>query len=307
MKKGERAGAKAESRVRDVLRRQYGLVTRHQALQLGLTSGQIRHRRESGEWELAQSGIYRAAAVPRDHRQDLLAACLAAGPVAAASHQSAAWLWGLTSRPPGRPTISVPAPLRPRLREVTVHRSRDFDPSRTVEHLRIPCTDPLRVATDLAAVLPPIELTGLVDAAIASKLVTTDGLLEEIRRRGAPGRSGPAGLRRELEDRGIIGGPEPSVLEAECMRLFKRSGIPILRREVRFGPDGQFRIDFLIAPGLAVEVDGFVHHWSPEAKAHDEARRNRLRFLLVYTWRDIHTDGRRVAAEVARAMFRTAA
>ena len=99
-------------------------------------------------------------------------------------------------------------------------------------------------------------------------------------------------------------------MEAEAMRLFRRWGIPILRREVVTGRHGQYRIDFLIAPGLVVEVDGFAYHWSPEAKARDEARRNELRlaglFLLIYTWRDIRFDERRVAAEIASALSRKA-
>jgi very-short-patch-repair endonuclease len=59
-----------------------------------------------------------------------------------------------------------------------------------------------------------------------------------------------------------------------------------------------------------IEVDGFAYHWSPEAKAYDEARRNRLRlggsFLLVYSWRDICFDGRRVAQEALVALRRFA-
>ena len=94
------------------------------------------------------------------------------------------------------------------------------------------------------------------------------------------------------------------------MRLFRRWAIPVLGREISYGPEGQYRIDFLIAPALVVEVDGFAHHWSPEAKGRDESRRNELRlgglFILVYTWRDVRRDERRVAAEISRALRRRA-
>ena len=105
-----------------------------------------------------------------------------------------------------------------------------------------------------------------------------------------------------------MGGPEPSVLEAEALRLFRRMGIPVLGREVVCGPDGRYRIDFLIGAGLVVEVDGYAYHWSPEAKRHDDTRRNRLRLegwvVLVYSWLDIRRDGRRVGREIASAKLR---
>lgn len=300
-----------ECRLDAAMARQHWVITRDQALRLGVTPTQIQHRLATGRWVLAHPGVYRMAAAPRDHRQRLLAACLAAGPLAAASHQSGAWLWGMIAKPPSVPVISVPRALKPRLAGVQVHRSRDFDPSRTLVREGIRCTDPLRVATDLAGVLPADQLAPVIDAALYSRIISARGLVDEISRRGARGRRGPTRLQRLLTQRGLTGGPEPSVLEAEAMRLFKRSGIPVLKREVRYGPDGQYRIDFVIAPGIAVEVDGFAHHWSPEAKTRDEARRNQLRleglFLLVYTWRDIRYDGRRVATEIVTALMKHAA
>ncbi|MHB1931258.1 MAG: PDDEXK family nuclease, partial [Acidimicrobiales bacterium] len=57
---------------------------------------------------------------------------------------------------------------------------------------------------------------------------------------------------------------------------------------------------------LFVEVDGYAYHHSPEQKANDERRRNRLRLdgniVLVYTWRDVVGDGARVLNEIRRAL-----
>ena len=54
-----------------------------------------------------------------------------------------------------------------------------------------------------------------------------------------------------------------------------------------------------------MEVDGYTHHWSPEAKAADEARpESQLLlgglFLLVYTWIDLRLEQRRVYQEMHR-------
>jgi hypothetical protein len=289
----------------------FGLVERTEAIRLGMTPRQIDYRLATGRWELVHPGVYRAGSGPVLPQQLLAAACLAVGPQAVASHMSAAWMWGLVGHPPAKPEITVPLHLHPRLNNVTVHRSRDLDPLRTLERKGIPCTDPLRVLTDVARDVLEPELIDIVDKAIRRRLITLDGVTEELRRRSKPGRGGPAALRRMLVGRGMIGGPPPSVLEAEAMRLFKQWGIQVLAREVKYGPEGQYRIDFLIAPGVSVEVDGFSHHWSPEAKARDEARRNQLRlgglFVLVYTWRDVRFEGRRIAGEVIAALRRYAA
>jgi hypothetical protein len=94
------------------------------------------------------------------------------------------------------------------------------------------------------------------------------------------------------------------------MLLLDGWGIPVTGREVKAGPDDRYRLDFTLLPPVAMEVDGYTHYWSPEAKAYDEARRNRLRldgvFLLVYTWIDIRRHQSRVHGELTTALARYA-
>jgi len=155
------------------------------------------------------------------------------------------------------------------------------------------------------------QVEAAVDLALSSRLVTAEGLEAETTRRGGRGRRGTSTVRRMLSDRGLSGGPTASVLEAETSRLLARWRIAVTGREVKVYEDGRYRIDFLLSPILVVEVDGFAYHWSPEAKRYDEERRNRLRlggmFVLVYTWRDVHFDERRVAWEILAALDRYAA
>ncbi|MFN2589662.1 MAG: type IV toxin-antitoxin system AbiEi family antitoxin domain-containing protein [Actinomycetota bacterium] len=81
-----------------ILARQHGLITRKQALHVGLSPRSIYQRLETGSWERAQRGVYRLAAAPGSWHQHVLAACLAAGPSAVASHRSAAALWDFSGR-----------------------------------------------------------------------------------------------------------------------------------------------------------------------------------------------------------------
>jgi hypothetical protein len=290
-----------------LLRDQYGVIHRSQALRVGMSPGQIDGKLASGAWERPHRGVYRLAASPVGFEQRLMAACLAVGPGAVASHESAAWLWGLLgAQPPTVPALTVSRPAHPRISGVTVHRASDLDPLRTMYRHNIPCTDPLRMIVDLAGVTSRDQTIAVVDRALAGGVLSANGLSAELERLQSKGRRGSRALREILSGRGIIGGPEPSVLEAETLRLFARWRIEVREREVHVGPEGRYRIDFALAPPVAVEVDGYAYHWSPESKAYDEARRNQLRlrgiFLLVYTWRDIRFEAARVGNEVTAAL-----
>src|ERR1700755_1103764 len=100
----------------DRFRRQHGLITRADALAAGLSHRQIRYRVAAGLWLPVSPGIYRHPAHPVTPAQRLLAAVLAAGPTAVASHQSAAYLWGLLdwAEIAGRTAVTVPGTVHPR-------------------------------------------------------------------------------------------------------------------------------------------------------------------------------------------------
>jgi very-short-patch-repair endonuclease len=288
------------------LARQHFVITRRQALTSGLSDNQISDALASRRWVLLHHGVYAVASSPATPARSLMAACLAGGPQAVASHASAAWILGLTDRAPARPAITLPVGRKRRLEGVDVHRSRDLDPSRILERRGIPYTDALRAITDLAAEVDAGRLNPILDRALANRIVTLDGLEREIDRRSQRGRKGPGQLRRLLTERGLSGGPAASVLEAEAMRMFRAWDVPVLSRETQAGPGGRYRIDFVLGPKLAVEVDGYAYHWSPEDKAYDDARRNRLRAdgwtVLVYDWRAVRFEPARVIADIRRAL-----
>jgi very-short-patch-repair endonuclease len=171
----------------------------------------------------------------------------------------------------------------------------------------LPVTNPLRTMVDLAGVGSPAVLAGVVDAALASKLVTVPGLLAEVQRLSRPGRPGLGALRRQLGDRGFVGAPAPSVLESKMQRIVRsvhQPGMSTARVEVRAGPDGEYRLDIAWSPILfAVEVDGYAWHATPEQKERDEARRNKLQqagwTILVYSWRRVVNEPGRLRREIA--------
>jgi hypothetical protein len=293
-------------RLARTLRCQEALITRRQALGHGLSAPEIHGLLNRGIWRRFHRNVYGATSAPTTPRQRLLAACLACGDAAVASHGSAGWLWDLTERPPDEPEVTVATSWIPQLKGVRVHRSRDLDPTRTVRRGGIPTTDPLRTVVDLAATLSASDLADVLDRGLASRLITLPGVVAELNRLSRHGRPGLARLRQVIAERGPAGAPHPSVLESRTLRLLVAHGLPVPGIEVVAGPDGEYRLDFadpLIK--LAIEVDGYVWHFTPEQVRRDNERRNRLTsdgwHMLVFTWVDITRHPDRVAAQI-RAM-----
>jgi very-short-patch-repair endonuclease len=295
--------------LRSRFRAQHALITRAEARGLGVTARQEGALVATGEWERLAGGVIRLAGSPRTPEQDLLAACLAGGPTAVASHQSAAWLWEL-GPVPDRHAITIARTATSGARLVEVHRPRDY-PAHALVRRGIPCTNPLRALVDLAAVWPPPELDDAVDQALARKVVTVAGIEAEVGRLSQRGRLGAGRMREALHRRGLIGAPHPSVLESRALRLLRQHGIVPMGVEVRAGPDGRYRVDILLVPGVVMELDGFAYHSDPEQMAEDKRRRTRIRLegtvVLEYTWRDIVYDQRRVMAEVLQVLWKATA
>ena len=285
-------------------RDQHGVISRSQLHALGVGSRTVQRRLTTGEWEALSSKTVRLAGTARSPEQDLFALCLTAGPSAIASHQSSSWLWQF-SPPPERHAVTVPRPISGRTVIGDVHRPRDF-PGHIVVVRNIPCTDPLRTIVDVAAVTSPEDLEDIVDRALASKLVSLEAIDTEVARLARQGRRGVEALRSTLRWRRTAGVAHPSVLESRAIRLLKRAGVTPMAVEVKTSGDLSYRVDIMLRPGLALEVDGYAFHHSPEQMTEDARRRNRLYLsgtqVLVYTWRDVVFDGHRVVAEVRQAL-----
>ena len=285
---------------------QHALICRSELRLLGVSARVEREKIGRGEWEKMGRRVIRLAGSRATPEQRLLAACLDAGPTALASHQSAAWLWGLAPCP-DRPAVTIRRNSPTRLEGLEVHRPMDL-PERISIVRDIPCTDPLRTLCDLAGVCEPDVLDNAIDMALARRLVTVAALEAEIQRSARAGRTGVGRLRQGLARRGMSGAPHPSVLESRVLRLLRRIGIEPIAVEVKVGSDGRYRVDTLLDPNVALEVDGYTYHAAPELKAEDERRRGRLRlgglFLLVYDWTEVLRDTRRIGAECHEALAR---
>ena len=281
------------SSVAALARFQHGLVTRRQLLELGASLGQLQRWLESGRLEVVHPGVYRLAGSPRTWEQSLMAAVLAAGEEAAASHRSAARLWRLLDEEVVE--VSVARSRRPRLRGVVLHQSRDLDDACVSHRRAIPVTNPLRTVVDLGSVLPAAEVEDALDRALVARLVTVaavDAALASLARRG---RRGAGVLRRILDERALGADRPDGLLEPRMARLLRDAGLPPARFQHDVHDDrGRFvaRVDFAYPDRcIAIEVDGWASHATPDALQRDLDRQNALVALgwtvLRFTWADV--------------------
>ncbi len=301
----------ADVAVTRLARRQLGLITRAQALTAGMSAGQLKRRVSSGLVVPVQRGVYRVGGGPGTFEQDVLAACLAGGPGAVASHRSAAALWRLRGVEPGAVEITVPREGKPRLPGIRVHRSARLDRSDVTLLGSLPVTRPARTLLDLAAVAPA-AMEGALDDALVRELVTLSSVARLLKRRGASGRAGTALLRELLGQRANGQVATESPLEDTIVRVLRAHGLPEPERQFPVQlPDGTVaRIDLAYPPvRLGIEGDGRIFHSGREDFLRDRARSNRLAALgwtlLRYGWADVHR-GEELAAEVEGLLRRLA-
>src|SRR5437899_8720521 len=107
-----------------IAERQHSVFTRVQALRCGLTPDEVRGRMRRGLWEGVHRSVYRMRGSASTFESNALAAVLAAGPGAVASHDSAARLWQLEGRWREQLHVTVPARKRIVVPGVAVHQPR---------------------------------------------------------------------------------------------------------------------------------------------------------------------------------------
>lgn len=293
----------------ELIRRQHGAVSRRALNEMGVTDSAIYARLAGGEWVTAYPGVYLVLTVPSTTEQAIKAACLAGGPRAVASHQSAAWLWGYLNHRPPRPSLTLPRSGVDSLPGVDVHHRLPQQAVAVVHRSGIRCTDPLRTLVDLAAVAAPNTLNAALDRALMSKTASVAAIEADLQRHPYRGVAGVAALHQALKGRGFAQAPYPSVLESRLLRLLSKHSISVAGVEVVV-EGGLYRIDVMVRSWLGVEVDGYRYHSTPEQKQADERRRNRMRVngmaVLVYSWNDVVADGERVVREIKSVLARFA-
>jgi hypothetical protein len=168
--------------LRDAVRNQWGVVSRKQALDSGLSSAQIKHRITSERWTQLYAGVYSVFTGPQAPDAVRWAAVLWGGAGAVLSYASAADFHGLLDGPaPESSHISVPLNRRVRPAPgIIIHLSKHVT-GLTFVPGELPVTSAAGTVLDLAASEDSFEAAGpWVQRALGRGAVTAAGLKDAM-------------------------------------------------------------------------------------------------------------------------------
>ncbi|MFL6204015.1 MAG: DUF559 domain-containing protein [Acidimicrobiales bacterium] len=289
-------------------REQHGLVTGEQAV---AALGPYRRRRWVTERRLlhVQPNVYRLAGAPETWHQALKALELSTGGIV--SHRSAAELWGLL-QPAGYVEASVDQSHAAKVHPpAIVHRIKDLRPDLAVARESVRLTDPVRTIVDLGLVVPPILVAAALRRGISKRLVSLADARHIRERLGRQGRNGTGILGEVIDIHVLAGEKAESELEVRFLQLRSRHDLAELTLQYEVWEMGRCvaRVDAAVPRlKLAIEIDGYEHHSTPDAFQRDRTRQNELVALgwtvLRFTWADIVNAPEKVAQQIRRAIGR---
>lgn len=283
-----------------------GVITRREALALGMTPRTLDHRLAEGTLVKVATSVYAVPGVFESEAAILRAATRSLGGVV--SHQAAARLLGVVAPGP-RLVVSVPHRRTHLFPDVVVHQLTDIRPGDLCHVNGLPTTKPARTVVDLAAVLSITRLGRTVDRfasrGVASFTEMSD-TLEGLARKGKPG---VVKLRRSLQPRLTSKGTSESELETRLLELIRLASLP--EPEAQHRPPWlkhvNGRVD-LSYPEAKLVIEGDSRQWhGDEHTFHADRERDNLAQLagwriLRFTWRDITKRPDYVVSSIRRAL-----
>ncbi len=259
----------AQPSVGEVARRQWGVVTREQLIERGMSTRGISDWVRGGRLHRLYRGVYAYGHDRLRVEGRWLAAVMACGPGAVLSHRDAAQLWELRQSNSALIDVTVPSRAgRIRRKGLRVHRSGRLAAEEVTVRGGIPVTTLARTLLDLADALDPQALRRAVTEAEYINRFDLPSINAVVENN--PGRRG-AKLMKAVEGKRHR---TRSPLEDRFLRFLDRYGVE--------EPDSGvwiegYMVDFVwTRVGLVVELDGVDAHDTRAAFNADRLRDRRL-------------------------------
>lgn len=269
--------ANVDDEVSKKANKQFGLISRAQAVELGWSESAIGRRLKARRLLRFMPGVYRLPGTVESDHQRILGACLAVGPQAMASHETAAFLWNLESRPPKKVEVLAPRFTERALKGVVVHAPRDVSTAARVDRGPIPVTHLARTLVDLAATLDGRRLERMFDAAWRQREDLPKWVKTYVGELGMRGRAGVHTLLALAGTRQAR--PTDSHHEADVLREVRRARLPPPSLQHNIFDERGFitRADFAwVEQRVALFGDGWGFHNGRQALDRDREQRERL-------------------------------
>jgi Transcriptional regulator, AbiEi antitoxin len=294
-------------RLRELARRQEGVVSRTQALASGMSSDAIRWATERGAWRRVYPGVFATFTGQVGQPAWLWAALLYAGEGAILSHETAAELIGLADRRSTLIHVTIPdARAVIPARGIVIHRSRHVSAKWRYARGIPPHTLTEDTVIDLVNAAGNLdEAVGWVTAAVSRHLTSEWPLRQALAARSR------VRWRSQLDE--VItfaAGGTHSVLEFRYDRDVERAhGLPRAARQVPFtkrdGSRGYRDRCYEQYGRLVVELDGKRYH-PDENRDRDRQRDNQAAATgsptLRYDWSDVTREACETAVQVYGAL-----
>ena len=163
---------------------QGGYFSASQAHDLGFGGDLISYHAKQGKFLRAARGIYRLRRFPASPFEDLIVACLRAGPKAAVSHETALAVYGLSDLMPAQIHLIVPRTKSRRLKGLKLHRHR-LQRGEVTRRDGVQLTTSVRTLLDVAAAgVSEEQVAQAVQEALQRGLVQRNDLLTAAQSRG---------------------------------------------------------------------------------------------------------------------------
>ncbi len=251
-------------------RRQLCLITARQLAETGLSDRSIARAVAAGRLVRFRRGVYLLPGHQPTWETAVMAAVLAAGEPAVASHLTAVRLWALEPDRKAYPETAPEAAIHlsalraVRLPGVSAHR-RNVPPtqrSRAGQSGQVPVTSVARTLVDLSADFDAERLGRCVDEALRRRIVSLSQLTSVYGAARGPGRRRLSSIHQVLAERVPGFDPGANDWERKMDDLWDEMGLPqaVRQYEIRCG-NRTYRVDRAIVElRLAVEWVGVEYH-----------------------------------------------
>jgi very-short-patch-repair endonuclease len=217
-------------------------------------------------------GVYAVGHTVLSATAQRLAAVLAIGDLALASHVTAAALWEIRQSTTTTHHVTTEGDQRSRERLIVHHAPIHPDDRST--HNGVPVTSLARTLVDLGDVVPAVQVRNAFVRAEQLRLIDMTSIDAALARASAR-RRGPRILRELLRGYDPRWERTRSDLELAMLDLLAARGLP--EPDVNAWIDDRFMVDFLwLDHGLIIETDGAATHATASARRADARRDHAL-------------------------------
>jgi hypothetical protein len=263
-----RFDAPPDARVADRAARQHGRIRLDQLATCGLDRAAVARRVRKGQLHRVHTGVYAVGHAGETFQAQVMAAVLAGGVGAVASHWTSASLWGYVRWDGRRIDVTVRDTGGRSRSGIRFHRTRSLDPRDARRHQGIPVTTAARALLEIAPQLSDRRLKRAVRQAQAERLANVRQIADVLRRA-----NGHPAIRRLAAV--IATGPAPTYSGHEdvVLDLILAAGLehPDVNERLVVGATPYYPDMRWAAPRLILEVDSAWHD-GPVAQEDDGAR-----------------------------------